>query len=158
MNEEEQLQKDILFQIDMHLYNKYNKKIAGMNDHLGDIYTYRDIEEVEQAEKDEKIYLLTKAIKELQKEIENYQILKDDIEGHRIVYVDTPEFEENYISKDKIRKEIEEIKNCRLSTCDEQINKSLKERYEIEDEICEYFEELLQSGQQSDQEGGQEDE
>ena len=34
---------------------------------------------------------------------EDYQILKDDIEGHRIVYVDTPEFEENYISKDKIR-------------------------------------------------------
>ena len=33
-----------------------------------------------------------------QKEIENYQILKDDIEGHNIVYVDTPEFEEKYIS------------------------------------------------------------
>ena len=60
--------------------------------------------------------------------------------------------------EDKIRKEIEEIKNCRLSTCNEQINKSLKERYEIEDEICEYFEELLQSGQESDQEGGQENE
>lgn len=38
-----------------------------------------------------------------QKEIENYQILKDDIEGHNIVYVDTPEFEEKYISKDEIR-------------------------------------------------------
>lgn len=34
---------------------------------------------------------------------EDYQILKDDIEGHKVVYVDTPEFEENYISKDKIR-------------------------------------------------------
>lgn len=183
MNEEE-LQRDILFQIDMQLYYKYNKKIAGMNDHLGDIYTYRDIEEVEQAQKDEKIDLLTKAIKELQEEIESrleeieslykmltvkdekiaeleddnnaleimfdiangreyrkkyieerrkeqpnlyypdfdeiyeryykqkaeieqmkedYQILKDDIEGHRIVYVDTPEFEEKYISKDEIR-------------------------------------------------------
>ena len=40
---------------------------------------------------------------EIEKLKEAYQILKDDIEGHRIAYVDTPEFEENYISKDKIR-------------------------------------------------------
>ena len=33
----------------------------------------------------------------------DYQILKDDIEEHNIAYVDTPEFEEKYISKDKIR-------------------------------------------------------
>ena len=39
-----------------------------------------------------------------------YQVLKDDIEGHRIVYVDTPEFEENYISKNKILKKLEEIR------------------------------------------------
>ena len=39
---------------------------------------------------------------------ENYQILKDDIEGHNLVYVDTPEFEEKYISKDKI-KELKEF-------------------------------------------------
>lgn len=44
---------------------------------------------------------------------EDYQILKDDIEEHRIVYVDTPEFEENYISKDKI-KELREIDNIDL--------------------------------------------
>lgn len=69
MNEEE-LKRDILFQIDMQLYDKYNKIIAGMNDHLGDIYTYRDIEEVEKAEREEKIDLLTKAIIKLQKEIE----------------------------------------------------------------------------------------
>ena len=40
---------------------------------------------------------------EIEKLKEDYQILKDDIEEHRIVYVDTPEFEEKYVSKDKIR-------------------------------------------------------
>lgn len=38
-----------------------------------------------------------------------YQILKDDIEGHNIIYLDTPEFEEVYISKDKIREKIKEL-------------------------------------------------
>lgn len=106
MNEEE-LQRDILFQIDMQLYDKYNKKIAGMNDHLGDIYTYRDIEEVEQAEKDEKIYLLTKAIKELQKEIEELNQEKEYL--NCIIESD----EDNYINKDKI-KELREIDNIDL--------------------------------------------
>lgn len=30
--------KDILFDIDMQLYDEFNDKIATMNDHLGDIY------------------------------------------------------------------------------------------------------------------------
>ena len=47
--------------------------------------------------------IILELIEKQQKEIENYQILKDDIEGHNIVYVDTPDFEEKYISKDKIR-------------------------------------------------------
>lgn len=47
---------------------------------------------------------------EIEKLKEAYQILKDDIEGHRIVYVDTPEFKEKYISKDKIKELIEEQK------------------------------------------------
>lgn len=74
MNEEEK--KDILFQIDMQLYNEFNDKIATMNDHLGDIYSLRDIEEVEQAEKEEEIHLLREAIKKQQKEIKE---LKEDI-------------------------------------------------------------------------------
>lgn len=57
-------------------------------------------------ELNDKILDLEFKIKKQQKEIE---ILKDDIEGHRIAYVDTPEFEENYISKDKIKEKIEEL-------------------------------------------------
>lgn len=60
------------------------------------------------------IQLIENLIIKQQKEIENYQILKDDIEGHRIAYVDTPEFEENYISKDKIKGKIEELKNRKI--------------------------------------------
>lgn len=65
----EKLKDDILFQIDMYLYNKYNAKLSTMYDYLGDIYTYRDIEEIEQLEKDDKICLLTQAVKDLQKEL-----------------------------------------------------------------------------------------
>lgn len=48
---------------------------------------------------------------EIEQMKEDYQILKDDIEGHRIAYVDTPEFEENYISKDKIEEKIKELES-----------------------------------------------
>ena len=65
MSEEE---KDILFDIDMQLYDEFNDKLAAMNDHLGDVYSLRDVEEVEQAEKEKEIELLRGAIKELQKE------------------------------------------------------------------------------------------
>lgn len=43
--------------------------------------------------------------KEKEKNKEN-QVLIDDIKDHRIVYIDTPEFEEKFISKDKIREKI----------------------------------------------------
>ena len=58
--------------------------------------------------KDDEIEYLADKIEQMK---EDYQILKDDIEGHNIAYVDTPEFEENYISKDKIKEKIEEIEN-----------------------------------------------
>ena len=68
--EEEELRKDILFQIDMQLYDEFNDKLATMNDHLGDIYSLRDVEEVEKAEKDKEIELLREAVRNLQKELD----------------------------------------------------------------------------------------
>lgn len=44
---EEQLKKDILFQIDMQLYSEFNDKFCEINDHLGDVYTYKDLENAE---------------------------------------------------------------------------------------------------------------
>lgn len=63
-----EVEKDILFDIDMQLYNEFNDTIASMYDHLGDVYTLRDIEGVEKAEKEKEIKLLRGAIKELKKE------------------------------------------------------------------------------------------
>ena len=47
------------------------------------------------------------AIDIILKLVNDYQVLLDDIRDHRIVYIDTPEFEEKFISKDKIRELIE---------------------------------------------------
>lgn len=43
------------------------------------------------------------------------KILQDDIEDKRIVYVDTPEFEDNYISKQKIVDKIDELEQKAIS-------------------------------------------
>ncbi len=76
----------------------------------------------EQANKTE---ILLNLIEKQQKEIEELQIIADDIKGHNIVYTDTPEFEDNFISKDKIREKMEEVKN--LSTAGYEILKELLE-------------------------------
>lgn len=47
--------------------------------------------------------------KELRKENEALKVLEDDIQDKRIVYIDTPEFKENYIPIQKIKDKIEEI-------------------------------------------------
>ena len=85
INEEELRKNDILFQIDMQLYDEFNDKLCEMNDHIGDIYSLRDIEEVEQAEKEKERKLLREAIRKLQEKNEelkeklhekNMQIIK----------------------------------------------------------------------------------
>lgn len=43
------------------------------------------------------------------KRIERLQVLEDDLKDKRIVYVDTPEFEEKFISKQKVKENIEKI-------------------------------------------------
>lgn len=68
MNEEEK--KDILFDIAMQLYGEFNDKFCEINDNLGTVYTYQDLEDLKQAEKDTEIKLLREAIKKQQVEIE----------------------------------------------------------------------------------------
>ena len=43
------------------------------------------------------------------KRIERLQVLEDDLKDKRIVYVDTPEFEGNYIPKQKVLEEIDQV-------------------------------------------------
>ena len=42
---------------------------------------------------------------------QDIKILQDDFEDKRLVYIDTPEFQDSYISKQKIKDKIEEFKN-----------------------------------------------
>lgn len=81
--------KDILFDIDMQLYDEFNDKIATMNDYLGDIYSLRDVEEAEKAEKEKEIQLLRKAVKEQSQQIEYLNCI---VESDK----------DNYISKTNI--------------------------------------------------------
>lgn len=41
------------------------------------------------------------------KKIDKLQVLEDDLKDKRIVYVDTPEFEEKFITKQKVKEELE---------------------------------------------------
>ena len=42
---------------------------------------------------------------------QDIKILQDDLEDKRLVYIDTQEFQDSYISKQKIKNKIEEFKN-----------------------------------------------
>lgn len=66
---EEQLEKGILFQIDMQLYDEFNDKFCEINEHLGDVYTYKDLQDLENAEKEKERTLLRKAIQKQDTEI-----------------------------------------------------------------------------------------
>ena len=61
---------DILFQIDMQLYDKFNDKFCEINDNLGIVYSYNDLYDLEKAEKETEIKLLREAIEKQSKEIE----------------------------------------------------------------------------------------
>lgn len=51
------------------------------------------------------------------KKIEQLEVLEDDLKDKRIIYVDTPEFEEKFIAKQKVKEKIEEnnklIEKCK---------------------------------------------
>lgn len=42
--------------------------------------------------------------------IKELEVLEDDLKDKRVVYIDTPEFAENYIPKQKVKDKIEELK------------------------------------------------
>lgn len=79
MNKEEMIfdiNEDIIMQIEMNSYMEYNDRIARMNDYIGEIYSYKDIEDMEALQEHHEKELAYKAIRQLQKE--NKQ-LKDRI-------------------------------------------------------------------------------
>lgn len=88
MSEEEEkkaMENDILFQIDMELYNKFNDDFCKMNEYLGEIYSYADLRDLEDLRNATEIKLLRQAIKKQQKELEMYKntgkIVRDKMDG-----------------------------------------------------------------------------
>lgn len=107
LSEEEKLKTDILFQIDMQLYDEFNDKLCEINAHLGDIYTYKDLQDIEKAEKEKERTLLREVIENQQKEIYRLQNIKrKDIQD--LINNEKENIYKNYISKDKIREAIKD--------------------------------------------------
>ena len=73
------------------------------------------------------------------KKIERLQVLEDDLKDKRIAYVDTPEFEENYIPKQKVKEiliEIQEEYNKLDKEIDKQIKDKNKDYYKCKENIA----------------------
>lgn len=91
------LDKDIIMQIEMDSYMKYNDTIASMNDHLGEIYGYSDVRDIEEVQlKYEKelaykaIVQLQQKLKDLQQKVEQLQNIRKEaieyINNHQLVF------------------------------------------------------------------------
>ena len=63
--------RDIIYDIEMMSYAAYNDKIACMNEHLGEIYGYTDVDNMEKAQLEYEKELAYQAIKQLQECIRN---------------------------------------------------------------------------------------
>lgn len=55
---------EIEYDIAMKMYMKHNSKIASINEHLGEIYDYKDLEEAEALEEYDTLQEYKKALKE----------------------------------------------------------------------------------------------
>lgn len=73
MINKEEIEKDILFQIDMQLYDEFNEKFCEINEHLGDVYSYKDLRDIEEAEIEKERNLLRGAITNLQNRIKELE-------------------------------------------------------------------------------------
>lgn len=69
--------KDIIFQIEMASYDKFNDHIATMNDYLGEVYSYKDIEDAKLTQTNFEKEMAYGAIKKLQQE--RFQIKRENL-------------------------------------------------------------------------------
>ena len=73
------------------------------------------------------------------KRIKELEVLEDDLKDKRIVYVDTPEFEEKFIAKQKVKEiliEIQEEYNKLDKEIDKQIKDKNKDYYKCKENIA----------------------
>ena len=75
----------------------------------------------------------------LVKRIKELEVLEDDLKDKRVVYIDTPEFAENYIPKQKVKEiliEIQEEYNKLDKEIDKQIKDKNKDYYKCKENIA----------------------
>lgn len=146
---------DILFQIDMQLYDEFNDKFCEINEYLGDIYTYKDLDDLEKAEKDKEIKLLREAIKNLiadnkRLDKENQALFEAyNFNDTNLLAKTLKEYRKeilNSIPKLKVREKIEEL----IKEADYRTTDNLKGRVHFQPEPVDFqiavLQELLQEG------------
>ena len=69
--------------------------------------------------------------------IKELEVLEDDLKDKRVAYIDTPEFAENYIPKQKVKNRIKENKKLIDETYSEDIIQKLTDENEILEELLE---------------------
>ena len=108
---EEELRKDILYQIDMKLYDEFNDKFCEIEENLGTVYSYKDLEDLKKAESDTERTLLREAISTLiaeNKELkENQKYIVDNYKTDCVEYEEL--IKRDYIPKSKVEEEIKEL-------------------------------------------------
>lgn len=94
------LDKDIIMQIEMDSYIKYNDTIASMNDHLGEIYGYLDVRDTEEAQLKYEKELAYKAIVQLQQKLEQLENIRK-VAIEELSYMSTDAYVEDYDIREK---------------------------------------------------------
>ena len=74
----------IEFDIEMKMYMEHNDKIASIYDNLGDVYSYKDLEEAKALEEHETLKEYKKALKEKCEQLEHLQNLIDKTTNYYI--------------------------------------------------------------------------
>lgn len=133
--------KDILYQIDMKLYDEFNDKFCEINENLGTVYSYKDLEDLKKAESDTERRLLKEAISTLI--AENKELKDSNVELATIIdclQTDLKEIKENSIPKSKLKAKIEEVEQWglynmkipKLSTLDERLGAKIGIKYVLQ--------------------------
>lgn len=103
---------------------KHINWIGGMNQNaikilLGNLEVLSDMQDSANREitelKEQNRELMGEYHKRVQEKIDleqDLKILQDDFEDKRLVYIDTPEFQDSYISKQKLKDKIEELRKA----------------------------------------------
>lgn len=108
--------EDVLYQIAMIIFWRHNDKIASINDHLGESYSYSDLQDAETYRLEDENSLMSQAVMQLQQEKKDLiKYIEDEIEELseeiREVELDGFSSEHRKIQKDIYEDILERVKS-----------------------------------------------